>query len=151
MEASSGTQILMVPVAALIGGAFILSVLWMIVRNGLREREMEHLERLKALEVGMPLPGDGPWWTPNKLAAGIGVGVPFIAFLAAFLTTLGYRGEHDIAIWVSAAAVSVASVISGTVLAVQMPRAAAPQPRPMTSHSKPEFDPDSYDTAGRRG
>jgi hypothetical protein len=150
MEAASGTQILMVPVAALIGGAFILSFVWMIVRNGLREREMEHLERLKALESGTTLPGDGPWWTPNRVAAGIGIGVPFFAFLASFLSTISSR-EPQIAIWASAGAVSVAAVISGAVLTVHLPRAVTQQPRPMTSHSKPEFDPDSYDTAGRRG
>lgn len=136
----------------LIVGAFIMSILWLVTRNGIREREMEHLERLKALETGTPLPGDGPWWTPNRVAAGIGVGVPVFAFATAFLTTNMNHGPQGIAVWAGTAAVSVAAIICGSVLTFHLPKSAEPQPRAMTGMgSKPAFDPDAYDTAGRRG
>lgn len=146
---SRGVPIAFVGVGTLfIIGAFVLSIIWLVTRNGRREREMEHLERLRALEVGMPLPGDGPWWTPNRVAAGIGVGVPVFAFATAFLTTIVGHGPQVIAIWVGTAAVSVAAIICGTVLTVHLPKAAAQASR---LNAKPAFDPDAYDVAGRRG
>ena len=138
-------------ITMLLVGGFILSVLSLILRNGRREREMEHLERMKALEVGMPLPGDAPFWTPNRVAAGIGVGVPAFAFVIAFLATFMGRGEYDVAIWASTGAVAVAAIICGSVLTIHLPKTETPQPRPMMPYAKAEFDPDSYDTAGRRG
>jgi len=137
---------------AVLVGAFVLALAWLAFKNLRREREMEHLERLKAFDVGMPFPGDAPWWSPNRVAAGIGVGVPIFAFATAFLTTRMSHGPQDIAIWASTGAVSVAAIICGSVLAFHLPKPAEPQPRAMTGmDSKPEFDPDAYDTAGRRG
>jgi hypothetical protein len=153
VSASRGISFAFVGVCTiLIVGAFVLLMLRLVMKNGLREREMEHLERLRALETGTPLPGDGPWWTPNRVAAGIGVGVPVFAFVTAFLATNMTREPQIIAVWASTGAVAVAAIICGSVLAFHLPKPAEPQPRAMTgTGSKAAFDPDAYDTAGRRG
>ena len=118
------------------------------IRSEMRKREMEHTERMRAIELGRPLPGEGGWSSLGRLALAIGAGVPLgtlgIGWLAAVST-----GEAIAFLWPSAGAVGVTAVICGTVLAARMPREAArigPDP-----HAKPAFDPDAYDAIAHRG
>ena len=39
-------------------------------------REIKHAERMRALELGRPFPGDEPWWSPERIIVAIGAGVP---------------------------------------------------------------------------
>ena len=38
------------------------------------KRACEHLERIKALDVGRTLPQDEPWWSPSKTIVAMGAG-----------------------------------------------------------------------------
>ena len=114
------------------------------IRSEMRKREMEHTERMRAIELGRPLPGDGGWSSPARLALAIGAGVPIgtlgIAWLAAVSTD-----EATAFIWPSAGAIGVAAVICGTVLAARIPHESsriAPDP-----HAKPVVDPDAFEFA----
>src|SRR5215831_18079546 len=78
-------------------------------------RELEHKERMKALELGRTLPRDEPWWTPPRLAAAMGVGVPVGVFVCAMLASQG--PGHDEGPWIAAIGVGMTGVISGAVLA----------------------------------
>src|SRR5262249_23638047 len=52
---------------------------WLSFHHERLKQEREHLERIKALEVGRALPGearDEPWSMPARLAFSIGAGVP---------------------------------------------------------------------------
>ena len=40
------------------------------IRHARLERELEHAERMKALELGRTLPEDEPWWTPPRISVG---------------------------------------------------------------------------------
>ena len=57
-------------------------------RHERRKRELEHLERMKAFELGRTLPQDEPWLSPMRLAAMIGAGVPLGAFASACVSTI---------------------------------------------------------------
>ena len=56
---------------------------------------MEHLERMKAMELGRTLPQDEPWLSPAKLAALIGGVVPLGVFVSVgtATTSSGYHEE----------------------------------------------------------
>ena len=72
---------------AVIGGLAIapLSIVFHL-RNEQRKRELEHIERMQALEFGRTLPQDEPWWSPLRIGLVIGGAVPLGVFL-----TLGAR------------------------------------------------------------
>lgn len=113
------------------------------IRLDARRREMEHQERMRAIELGRPLPDETGWWTPARLAVGIGIGVP-IGVFAIGVKAAELSGAAPF-IWPSAGAVGVAAVICGTVLAAR-----ATMNPPNTSanaHAKPYVHPDVYDAA----
>ena len=61
-----------------------------------RKRELDHIERMRAIEVGRSYPGElknsllafPQWAVPHLMALSIGVVVPLGVFLFAFLATL---------------------------------------------------------------
>jgi hypothetical protein len=107
-------------------------------------REVEHVERMRAMELGHR-PADEHSWTPAGIAGSIGAGVPiavmFIAFIAAPRT-----GPAD-ALWMAAGMIGVAGVICGSILAAMQ---FSKGNRPSTVE-KPSYDPDQFDVVGRRG
>jgi hypothetical protein len=111
------------------------------------KRELEHAERMKALEMGRVLPGDETWSSPGRISLAIGAGVPVCVFGLAWLATqtVGFRSDF----WHAASGVGCTSVICGTILAAknssQRTRQAA-----TAMDQKPHFDPDAYDVAGSR-
>lgn len=108
-----------------------------------RKQEMKHAERMRAIELGHPMRGDVGWWSPARLAIGMGVGVPVGVFGIAWVAAASVESAAPF-IWPSAGAVGVTAVICGTVLAARIPppRSDAPDPR-----AKPYVDPDAYDAA----
>jgi len=84
------------------------------VRHAGRVREFEHAERMKALEMGQLLPGDQSWWTPMRLCALIGAGVPIGVFSLAMIATNLDSFSHDDTIWTAAGMLGMTSVICGT-------------------------------------
>ena len=117
------------------------------------ERELEHAERMKALELGQTLPGDESWWSPVRLCAGIGVGVPLVAFGCAFLVSmLGMPGPASSDCWHAAASVGLVGILGGTFLAHRhLVQREGSRNAHEDMHAKPEFDADAYDVVGRRG
>jgi hypothetical protein len=129
------------------------------VRNSAQQRELEHAERMKALELGRPWPGDKvpevesvPERATDR-GGHIGIWVPLGALGIAFAATSSQpQSAHgaDIAVWISAAAVGVTGVICGTVLAMRTPPPAAPAPSPRSTF-KPPAEEDALDVVSRRG
>jgi hypothetical protein len=112
------------------------------IRSENRKREMEHLERMRAIELGRPLPGDQGARGPAKMALAMGVAVPIGVFGIAWLAA-NDAGAASPFIWPSAAAMGVAAIICATVLASRA-YASEPEPRPDPA-AKPYVDPDAYD------
>lgn len=116
-------------------------------RHERRKRELEHLERMRALELGRRLPQDEPWLSPAKIGALIGVVVPIGAFVPAWLTTQ-LAGYHE-TIWIAAAMVGLAAVICGSILvASSLKKEATPSE---SAFPKPYVEEDAYDVVSSRG
>jgi hypothetical protein len=116
-------------------------------RNEAKKRELEHIERLKAIEFGRTLPQDERWWSPGWTALVIGAGVPIGVFLCVLLasTQVGYHEQ----MWIGASSVGISSVICGTILAFQSSRARKLGHDP--DAGKPEVEEDAYDVVASRG
>lgn len=112
------------------------------LRFARRQRELVHAERMRALELGHPLPGSEP--TPQQ-APGmvIGLWVPVSVFGIAFVATQSGRPQHEA--WIAAAIVGTASVICGTILALRGNTQAGP-----IHPGKPRVDPAAYDELAAR-
>jgi len=151
--------------SALLVGATIITLLFVVmlvvaipihyaVMHARRERELEHAERMKALELGRPFPGPEveARWSPAWVAVAIGAGVPIASFLLAGLATPEVHNEIAYAIWPAAGAVGVAGVICGTVLAARLPASGRPSRGFEAADAKSAVcDPDAIDVVGRRG
>src|SRR5262249_11690942 len=126
-----------------------------------RKRELEHIERMRALEVGRSYPGDNEGGflglphraIPALIAVAIGAGVPLGVFLFALLASLigGYQQE----LWLALGLVGLGAVISCTVLAhgafQMMPSNSASERSESFADSKPLVDEDAYDVVSSRG
>jgi hypothetical protein len=125
-----------------------------------RKRELDHIERMRAIEVGRSYPGElknsllafPHWAVPHLLAIGIGVAVPLGVFLFAFLTTLisGFQKE----VWIASCMVGLGAVICGTVLAGSTFKPAAGHESEHAGSyvdSKPLVDEDANDVVSSRG
>jgi hypothetical protein len=133
---------------AVVGGLLIAGLAIILgIRHDRQKREMEHIERMKALELGRTLPQDEPWLSPAKLAALIGGVVPLGVFVSVGTATTS-SGYHE-QMWLAATCVGMVAVISGSVVAVQSSRSRK------TSDSvavvKPYVEDDAYDVVSSRG
>jgi hypothetical protein len=146
--------------AGIIAGAVVLVVMICVglpvvlsMRQAARNREFEHAERLKALELGRPMPGDRATEVATRNTHnGIVLWVPLGA-LGIALGAMNSTGDSTaavIAIWAAAGAVGVTGVICGTILAMRAPSPEVPAPRHLFSTKAPTED-DAVDTVSRRG
>jgi hypothetical protein len=123
----------------------------------MKKREWQHKERLRALELGLPVPEDRPHVGGGTVAA-IGAGVPAASVLAAWLTTATVPTSHSdfmgvVALaWGCAFMISMAAVIGSLVLASRLlsARRAADLAGELAA-AKPAYDPDAYDVVSSRG
>lgn len=115
------------------------------------QRELEHAERMKALEMGCTLPRDETYWHPARIAVTIGAGVPIGVFTCALISTESSGFRQDV--WMSSMVVGLTSVICGTVLAARHFNHRAENERIATLRtvSKPVFEEDAFDVVGSRG
>ena len=104
----------------------VIAIVWMSLRHVRKQREILHLERMKALEVGQ----SPTFFDPDKqhskqlhntfyIAFWIGGAVPISAVSGAtyVMTEAGSQPTGIIlAVWISAAAIGVAGVICASVL-----------------------------------
>jgi hypothetical protein len=120
----------------------------MVLRHQGRKREWEHAERMKALELGLPAPGNESW--PARVCIAIGAGVPVASFLVAWLaSTDAASGQHY---WEAATTVGGLGVLCGTFLSTRLlPSRSRTQSPFLGANAKPLHDPDAYDVVSRRG
>jgi hypothetical protein len=133
---------------SVIGGLTIGGIAVILgIRHDRQKRELEHIERMKALEFGRTLPQDAPWLTPTKVGALIGGVVPLGVFVSVGTATSS-AGFHE-GMWVAAAMVGIFSVISGAVVAglSYNHQKAADQ----AEVAKPYVEEDAYDVVSSRG
>ncbi len=146
---------------ALFLSAAVMMPFFLHFRGERRKRELEHIERMRSIEVGRPYPGDNKFWlsgvpqwvVPHIISVSIGAVVPLGVFLFAFLTSLvvGFQKE----IWIAAGMVGLGSVICGTVLAgaafQRMTRGGQDEGFASYRESKPHVEDDAYDVVSSRG
>ena len=102
-------------------------ILWMVLRHLRKGREFLHGERLKALEVGQaPIFSEAEksredvFWIAFWMGAGVPIAVAWAASVTVRQTVQSLGLE--LAVWIGAAAIGVASVICATVLMVKAQR-----------------------------
>lgn len=120
------------------------------IKFSTKMRELEHAERMKALELGRTLPQDEPWSSPARISLSIGAGVPVGVFAFAWLATQssGFRDQ----IWIAATMTSIASVICGSILAAKhFNHRAEAESLAAGQYAKPQVDADAFDVVGSRG
>ncbi len=122
-------------------------------KHARRRRELDHIERIKALELGIVPPSPGPGWPTAVAATAIGVLVP----LGSFGVTLAAVEELPAAeeIWSAPVAVSLAALFAAwRIFAKGMAASASWQvagDRPIPTGKPAPYDPDAYDFVGSRG
>jgi len=133
---------------AVVGGLSIAPIaIFVGCRHEQRKRELEHMERMRALELGRRLPQDESWLSPSKIGALIAIIVPVAAFVPAWLTSQ-FAGYHE-ATWIATAMVGTAAVISGSVLVASSHKQDATPSESLTT--KPYVEEDAYDVVSSRG
>jgi hypothetical protein len=151
-------------IIALLGlGTFALLATRILIRSRSerRKRELEHVERMKAFEVGRTYPEAMknsllalPSSTiPYLIAMAIGALVPIATFACALLATLIGGFHNDV--WIATGFVGIASVISAATLAGTVFQKS--HSNGYSEHSgslfdsKPHVDEDAYDVVSARG
>jgi hypothetical protein len=135
-------------------------ILILLIRNAQRRREWDHAERMKALEMGLPVPPRDSPWAKASVCIAIGVVVPLLAFgftAGAYHDRPGAPDELWIVPgFVTPTCVVVASILAGVLFRdgsrsadpEDVERSNARQPGPIVKSS---HDPDAFDVVGRRG
>ncbi len=149
---------LIIPIVAILMPLLLVPTI-MTMKHRMKQREWEHLERMRAMNGPQPLTRLGNWVGAGGVAA-IGAGVPIAAMLGALVTTVSYRdipydGVPVPAIaWGCAVLVSLGGFGTSLLLATmqarlqrQLDSVAAAEIRA----EKPVFDPDTFDVVGTRG
>jgi hypothetical protein len=120
------------------------------IRYARVEREMEHRERIRAMELGRTLPCDEGWWTLPRIAVAISGGVPASVFFCAWQASNAL--EDPKVAWIAAGIVGLGAVVCGSALAgLHYLRQAPSAGRPDDPYAKAPFDADAFDVAGSRG
>lgn len=121
----------------------------MFSKWAITKRQLEHAERMKALELGLTLPGDEPWWSPPKIALALGVIVPLGVFFLAWLASesLGFQPG----IWIAAMIVGTTGVGCGMALAVRYLAHREHVLSTADRYGKPFVEDDAFDVVGTRG
>lgn len=122
----------------------------MVLRQSARKREWQHRERMKAIDLGIPVPGAEAWMGRSAIAIGaiMPIGVFAVAWLASMTT------HHD-EVWLAAALVSAAGVIGGARLGghrsvVKHQQEGEHRLSAFTrANGKPSFNPEAYDAIAR--
>jgi hypothetical protein len=126
------------------------------IRQEQRKRELEHDERMKRLELGLPEPALGAAWPRALVCAAIGAGVPVAAFVVTLIAFL-WKPFVEPEIWVAPVVVSLVAVLTGGLLAVKLlsptesSGLGAGPARLTRGVSKPAADPDAIDVVAARG
>jgi hypothetical protein len=147
-----GWLIVFVPSIIVLGFTVSILPIFLAFRHSGRKLELDHAERMKALELGRPVRREGegedePWTMAAQLAMALGVAVPLGSLGVAFLASLAL-GFREV-IWVMAGMVGLGGVLCGGLLAGQT----FGSNRSSTEHAdlKPYVEADAFDVVGARG
>lgn len=135
-----------IPLASIALPMFLVPTIIAMKMEG-KKREMRHAERMRAMEMGLPVPGDLGWAAATAIA--IGAGVPIGSFVAALVARVATDAGDNI--FAAPAVVSVVAVACGTSMCKRLigrGRVEEAEPHPA---GKPAFNPDAYDAVARRG
>lgn len=123
----------------------------MAFRQMAKKREYQHIERMKALETGRPIPGES--YMPQAfVCAAVGAGVPVGSFLFTFLAWVSTHNPPT-EMWVAPMSTSLVALMCCTIMALKMfrPAKGSTTEADANANGKPAFDPDAYDFVGNRG
>jgi hypothetical protein len=139
---------MLIPIAAIALPVILVPII-LGLRQARIERELEHAERMKALELGRTLPQDEGWWSLPRISVAIGAGVPAVVFFCA------WQGSESLSDprtpWVAASLVGLAAVVSGSTLAARhYLRHDEARQAAHGFNGKPLIDEDAYDFVSRR-
>jgi hypothetical protein len=121
-------------------------------RESRRKLELDHAARIKAIELGRPLPSrdtseDEPWTMAARLATGIGVVVPLGSLACALVASLALGFHQEM--WIAGGMVALGGVICGGSLAgyIFSPDKGSSE----RVERKPYVEEDAFDVVGARG
>jgi len=119
------------------------------IRHDRYKRELEHKERMLALELGRPLPGDISWFSTQRIGFLMGAIVPVCLFgyAGALTQSHGYHPQ----IWEFCSIVGTLSVLSGAVLVVIGGAKESRSPGVGPRSEKMPVEDDAYDVVSARG
>ncbi len=141
---------ILIPIVALMIPMVIVPTT-LILKHAARKRELDHIERMRGMELGCS-PPPSSMGSPAALAASaIGVLVPLGSFAITLAAAESNAGPDEI--WFAPVVVSLAALVASWMIyargiASQLAWQASQQP---ASLAKPAFDPDAYDVVGSRG
>jgi hypothetical protein len=145
---------IIIPVVAILMPLFLVPTI-IVLKHRHGRREWEHLERMKAMEIGMAPPaGTGP--SDSKALLPIGAGVPIASVAAAFLTCA--EGPPEVqgvplaaVAWGCAVVISAGAMITSLIMAFLLGRSRVrADSSQVIGHAKPAYDPDAFDVVGSR-
>jgi hypothetical protein len=120
--------------------------------------DLRHKERMRALELGRPLPvrRPSPFWTTGWLAASLGIVLPIVALGFASMANRGY--EPNNAAWIVAGLLAATGVLCATALtmrtaslAIEVAKLDRLEAGGDLESTKPGIlDPDALDTTSQR-
>jgi hypothetical protein len=148
---------LIIPIVAILMPV-VLAPSVMMLKHRHERRQWEHQERMKAMETRLPF-SMGQALGGGASVAAIGAGVPMVAVLGAFLTSLTVDSPsideaiplHGIA-WGCASMISGGAFVSSLILYRMQARARkdADAASAALNDSKPMYDPDAFDVVSSR-
>jgi hypothetical protein len=121
-----------------------------------QKRQWRHQERLRAIEMGLPVPPVDPGIGGGSVVA-IGAGVPLAAMFAALVLSANIPHSSDEyvpilgVVWGCTVVISTAALITSLVLGVIVSRSRKPLESDQFAAFKPAYEPDAYDVVSRRG
>jgi ABC-type Fe3+ transport system permease subunit len=146
---------LLIPIVAILMPLALVPTI-LVLKHRHKRREWEHRERIKAMELQMPVPRGFASVSTRGVAA-IGAGVPIASVLAAFLTGVSWdpTTPDDIPLpvvaWGCAVLISGGALVTSLILAFMHARAAEKaESFAQVDYGKPVFDPDAFDVVGSR-
>src|SRR4051794_14558826 len=102
---------ILIPICALSLPLVLVPVI-LGTRHARLGRELEHAERMKAMELGRTLPRDEGWWSLPRISVAIALGVPAAVFFCAWQASATMQDPE--APWVAAGIVGLGAVLCGS-------------------------------------
>jgi hypothetical protein len=145
---------LWIPILAILMPVVLVPMI-LLLKHRTLQREWQHKERMRAIEMGVPAPSP----TGGGSVVAIGAGVPIASVIAAAVTSLSYQpnsaGDEPAIFgiaWGCAFLISLLGMATSLFLAHIQGRA---RKETGSLHAmgdgKPVFDPDAYDVVSSRG